>query len=355
MPQVNALRGGIYSLLRRRFKERVHRNDTHLRAAWINRHSWDHMDTVANGVYHLGIRMRAAWEDVLAVTLATRFHDIGYDFPEGIDPESCTKEQHCQHAQRGADFFADAIVDTRKKRGFDDVMPWWTERHTQLGHDAIRLHSNGSTLVAPEVRGRADMALALLPRLLDKLHNSADRIYPEHLDLFSRVPHKTIGHIRQRVQQGTRWLLEAPSLQARHRNTPDEAFEKLELFEYGFAHRLVPHAITDQRLLMHPDTGMLEVEYMAYPSRVEGLLGVPYDPEMHSAHFDLAYDRSMQNAACVAAMVRRRLFGEHAAEMRTPPLRVRLAYDDGSVVTKDYGAHEEAPVAQSRQQAVTTV
>lgn len=334
LPDINFLRGGVYVALRKRFKDRVHRNDRDLQQAFINRHSWPHMDTVANGVYQLGVRMDGvAFRDLMAVTLATRFHDIGYDFQPGINPELLTKEQHCQHAQNGADLFVDAVNDLRSTPVFAAELAEWTDHHSQLAHDAIRLHSNGSTTGEQQLSRRKNRGLTLLPRLVDKLDNSADRISEAHLRLFSYVPHKTLRHIHSCVRQGARWALSEPT-QFRHGSCKEDTLEKLEVFEYGFAHRLVPYAITSQRMVLLPGTGQVEMQYAAHPTQVENLLGISYLPSDHSAHFDLAYQKSMQNAAAVVAAIRLQLFGPNV-NSDTPPLRVSLMYPE-TVIVKEY-------------------
>lgn len=340
VPQVNALRGAVFTLLRRHFKSDVRHNDAALRRAMINRHSWDHMRTVANGAYNLALRVYdGPWEDVVAMKLPTDLHDVGYDFPNGVDPESLCKEEHRAHAERGAEKVVSKLRQLQEQGILQREFPWWTEKHMQIASDSIRFHSNGSE--AAKLDDSAQSLLVLLPRLLDKLDITDARVYPEHLQLFSRVPFVRMGHIQQLVQQKARWLLQRPT-QRRHRSTQEEVFEKLGAFEYGFVHRLVPHAITDQRLLLHEATGMLEMQYAAFPSRVEDLLGVSYGPEEHSAHFDLAYGRSMQNAAQVAARIQRSLVDEESA---APALRVNLQYEDGSTVIKDYAGATPRKVA----------
>ncbi|TSC79199.1 MAG: hypothetical protein G01um101425_699 [Candidatus Peregrinibacteria bacterium Gr01-1014_25] len=342
LPDVNLLRGVAYAHLRTCFKKRVQWNDARLREAWINRHSWDHMDTVAKGVYHLGTRMQASFEDVLAVTLATRFHDIGYEFPKGVLPETLCKEQHKQHAQHGADLFVDKLNELRRTNGsVRDALPWWAERHNELAHGAIRLHSNGTPREMQQEPQSAEEVLPLLPRLLDKLDNSAHRVYADHEAKFSAVPHKSMQHILHCVRQGTRWLMEPPADGARHKSPPDDVFRKLEAYEYGFVHRLVPMAITDQRL--HLQDGTIGVQYAVYPSKVESLLGVKYTPADHSRHFDEAYDKSMRNAAEVAQLIRRQLFGPKA-KADGPPLRVHLMYEDGTDMFKEYAVAPKTDV-----------
>lgn len=335
LPDIKFLQGGVYQGLRKHFKSLVHQNDKDLKRAFINKHSWPHMDTVANGVYQLGVRMDGiSFRDLMAATLATRFHDIGYNFPLGVDPELCSKEQHGQHAQYGADRFVDAINSMRKNQQFAEDLEEWTDHHTQIAHDAIRMHSNGSSAAGRRIR-RKDQNLVLLPRLIDKLDNSSDRVYEEHVRLFSYVPHKTLRHIHQCVRQRARWMLEESS-QQRHGHSKEETLSKLASYEHGFPHRLVPYAIASQRMVLLPNTGQIEVQYAAYPSQVENLLGIPYSPEDHAGHFDAAYEKSMQNAAAVVALIRGQLFGD-AVRTDTPPLRVSLIYPETTVV-KEYEA-----------------
>lgn len=328
LPNLPVIQGETHRELRRVFKRRVSHNEKGLDLAYVNRHDAPHMDRVASGVFHLGNRLGFAPKDVQAATLATRFHDVGYEFPEGADPgelEKLGKDIHAKHAPAGANLVLDALAMLRRRSpAVSRELKDWDDETMQIAHQSIALHSNsvGTDDTAPP--------LALLSRLVDKIDNTESRVRSSHVEAFRIAPFRSVQHIQQLVRAGQKRVLSEDSVnvQKRHGLTQDEVRDHLHAVDPYYFHRLAPLAIQDQRLFLNPETVAMRMEYQVYPSVVSDALGVEYTEKDHLTDFKAAYTRSMQNAAEVIQTLQRAL--SRSTEVSGEPLlTVSMNYDDG--------------------------
>jgi hypothetical protein len=341
LPRHPVLVGPAQRWLRAKFAATVRRNDECLQGAWINRHPYVHMDTVASGVYQLGTQLRIDGRAVLAATFATRFHDVGYRFPPGVDPALLGKAAHARHADLGADMFVAGMKEVEREVGLPD---WWEPRHTDLGAMAIRFHSNHSSHASlsghPLAEDPAIPPLALLPRLIDKLDNTAARVYATHIEAYRAVLYQDIDVVRKHTRTEILARLSSPDRFVQG-GDPQEIFEKLRAFAPSFVHQIVPYNITDQRLQLDESDGVLDVTYTVHPSNLGAQLGIDYTPEHFMGHFDEAYERSMRNAAAVVRAIRTRILGlpDRPQDVH---MRVHLDMENGQRVTRGYAPVDKA-------------
>lgn len=345
--EVKFLQGDVYKRLNALFSSRIDRNNYGLSRSWINIHDDVHMDRVAGGSMSLAVQLmrRGApidWMDLNAMALATRFHDVGYLFPEGVDPETLTKEDHDRHGDIGADLYVQAI-DAIGRGG--TLPSWWTPRHTAIGEMAIRYHSNyskhASTSDIPLTENPDIPTLSLLPRLVDKLDNSHDRVHHQHISGISLAARRKINNIRFEVKKPNNLVGEGerqePRVDAQHRVSTEEALRRVRAYHRSFVHQLTPHAIRSQVLAVRGD-GKMDIRYVAYPSEIAKVLGVQITPDDFLGLFDEAYGKSMHNAAAVVRAIRTRLL-RLPDEPGETHLRAQIEFArEGRSVTREYAA-----------------
>lgn len=340
LPSIDLINGHTHRALRKHFKQRVWHNEAGLSLAFVNKHDASHMDRVATGVFHLGTLLGLDPNDVATATLATRFHDVGYEFPEGADLaviERMGKDLHSAHASRGATLVVDHIrhliaTDTSVAQELEG----WNDNSFHIAQHAIQLHSNDV--------GTDDSAasISLLPRLIDKLDNRSSRVRTEHLDAFRTATFRTVGHIQQQVEKGIRRTLSSQVIPSskRHRLSMDSVRQRLEATDQYYFHRLVPAAIEDQHLFLNPNDYTMLMQYRVYPTHVSSVLGAEYTNEDHLYDFRRAYSKSMVNAAGVIRSIRSNLLDE-GATINQPLLDVHLIYEDGRQITLHYSSTQE--------------
>lgn len=336
LPTIAPIQGHTHGVLRSLFKKRIRQNEHGLSLAFVNRHDASHMDRVANGTFHAGIQLGMPMREVQAATLAARFHDVGYEFPnnaELADIERLGKDLHTQHAPTGADLVTDALKSFRRAdAAVRAELQNWTDETFQIAHEAIRLHSNDV--------GTDDNAnpVTLLPRFIDKIDNTNMRVRPEHLEAFHTAAFRTVQHIQQRVERGCRRVLTSEVIPngKRHGLSLTDVRDRLKAVDPYYFHRVVPAAITDQRLFLNPANTSAVLEYRVYPSIVGDALRVDYGNKDHLEDFFKAYDRSMLNAANVLRILRKHRGAPASADDTL--LTVRLIYEDGKQSVLNYGS-----------------
>jgi hypothetical protein len=342
---VQFLRGDAFKKLHTVFQPRIAHNNASLRKAWINGHDGPHMDRVAAGTFELAKRVRGDqrldWQDIEAVTLATRLHDVGYHFPKDQDPALLGKEAHERHAPLGADLVADKLEEMRQK---GELPAWWKKRHTRLAHMAILYHSNQSPTDS-DVELTEDPSippLTLFPRLIDKLDNTEARVAEVHLDALALAARYSINHLRFHVRHRANLLLKSfDEEQKPHHKTPEEVFASIAAIHPTYVHQLVPYAITNQQLHLEPD-GTMSVRYFADTSRVSEKLGIDYTNEQFNKHFEVAYTKSMSNAAEVVRATRTRILGLPDLPEEAELLRVNVAFKSGDEAEHKYASQVRA-------------
>ena len=333
LPQVDFFRGTIYKTLRKEFKARITHNYECLEQAMINRHFFDHMDTVANGVYGMSVRLGVPRDEQLTVTLPTRFHDNGYIFGKKEDAFKQGKETHSRHAETGAVLFVETLEGLIKK-GQVTMPDWWTDKHVDMAYAAIRLHSNGSAVSADEQESTP--VAALLPGLIDKLDNTHSRVYDSHIQAFSRIPFLKPGHFNRVIQNPLDILKYKKPANKHHGKDAQDVFADIERVNHTFQHRIVPKAITHQAAGFERETGNVYVQYTAEPAIVGQALAINYTPEQHANHFDEAYTKSLRTASDIVRIIRRKVFEMESPEGE-PVLHVQLQYNDEKPpVTRSY-------------------
>lgn len=347
LPNVSVVQGMTHRTLRHLFKSRIRDNEAGLSLAYVNRHDVPHMDRVANGTYHMGTYLGYSQVDVRAATLAARFHDVGYEFPENADPselEVLGKELHANHAAAGAELVTEALMELHTNPGIRAELQGWTDETFQIAHESIRLHSND---VGTDEESHP---VTLLPRFIDKLDNSSERVRPGHIEDFRLGLGRSIQHIQHKVRSRSRHTLSDESLTARssrYKMDIQEARQHMAAVDPYYFHRIAPLAISSQRLFLNPQEVSAIVEYHAYPSVVSDALKVPYTKEDHAHDFLLAYDKSMLNAARVMHLLR-----ENQPTSNNPDamlLTVRIMYEDGKQRTINYGPEIFVPAKMAAQ------
>lgn len=302
------------------------------------------MDRVATGVYDLGVRMNLNHRDLMMATLASRFHDCGYEFDRSASPRDIartSKEIHAKHAERGAEMFVDAFEQVRADPAIAKMTDWVTDRHIEVAHQSIALHNNRCSVDPSEFLSDEVHVAGLLTRAIDKLDNSRLRVHPMHLEILARAPHFSVQHIQRCVRDGAREaLLEGG---ARRRQVPlDDAREAWDAVNPTYRHRTVPAAIDSQQMYYQPEDGTLEVEYAAYPETLGQQLGTTYTLEDHFEDLREVYGKSFAHVAHVLHVCRARLQGIDRPS--DPMLTIRVHYnEDGAESILSYSAQGEVP------------
>ncbi len=288
------------SALHRAFGERVEHNDKCLELAFINRHSLDHTRSVTNGAVRMAMELGMPDDQVKTLAIAGIYHDVGYDFPEGADPAKRGKEAHMKHPKIGAEMFVREMSMLLKTN--PDVrreVPWWTSEHMEIAWDAILNHSHTSQYDAENV-SQAGKQL----RFWDKMDNAHIRVYPSHL--LSYASHLSVDPgLAMQELRNNHANLQRPLTNRSRRYTLGEVHERLEKFDKKYEHRLVPYAITGQKLRMNRDTGECEMHYAVDPDRITHLLQARCGVEKFMQLFHRAYGlKSMRIAAEVVHSIR---------------------------------------------------
>jgi len=173
----------------------------------------------------------------------------------------------------------------------------------KIAWDAILKHSNGKKYDPSAV---SDTAKQL--RLMDKLDNWQARVYPSHLIACATQLGVDPGLAKKEMalnQAGKKRSLSADTTY----NSLTQAHDKLEALDKKYEHRLVPYAITEQRLRMNRITGECEVHYVVDTDRISHVLQTLCTPEKFLELFDRAYGgRSMKSAAEVIHSIRTRIW-----------------------------------------------
>ena len=332
---VPLINGNTYAKMRSLFEPRVRRNDEGLELAPITRHSWEHMDTVAHGVWQMGEALRMNRKNIWKVVLATRFHDVGYDFPEGVDPRTRGKETHASHPREGAALFVN-YLDFMKKfdRRCSEELQGWTAQDSELAFKAIENHSNGYHYDPELVEDTAK-----LPRLFDKLDNWYRRTYSSQVEKCAIGLGMSVQDAESRVRYNMQVLLdpkEEPLPQSILEEPLSKRFDDLRAFDTKFVHRLVPYAITGQRAAFTPVSGTFVTEYDVRPERISRALGAHCTADDFLNMFHEAYGTtSMGYAAEVIHSIRNRVL-KLKTEVGTPTLTVRFNFSDGHMEERTY-------------------
>jgi hypothetical protein len=340
---INGISAGTYRDLRTQFTPLVDHIHNNLEKSQINAHHFDHQDRVAHGTFQMGQMLDLNPQDVAAVTLATRFHDIGYIFKKGIDPRTLSKRNSPElrnHPRQGAEIFLETLRnEMRRNVMMKFELAWWTDRHSELAFDAIRHHSNGSDYEPEDVH-----IAAKLPRLFDKADNDRRRNFSSHIEevrqaatLRPEDAASIAGRYEHANVLASDYMNQFDRVQYK---TASDVFAALQAFDQGFAHRLAPYAAEGQRIIWDPNRGEMVFEYDVDLQKLSMLLGVPMEPGHHVHLFEKAYgNSSMPIAAEVVQSIRRHIGLPVAAA--EPGVTVRFNFDHDHTIERSYLPEQE--------------
>ena len=211
MPLTERLPDAVQKLqiseMRPRFSARKCDINRWLEQSGINEHDEPHEGRVANGTWQLGELFRHTRHKIYAAVFGARNHDIGYDV-KGRDPRTLSKEDYADHPERGAQMFGEAINEVHP--------PWWGPEHSQIARDSILYHNNGSRSYVQYWKDREgrlmtwDDILPMYTRLVDKVDNTYERVYPSHMEELGRVLGLSPEAIRTQKHANMELLLSSP-------------------------------------------------------------------------------------------------------------------------------------------------
>lgn len=252
--RVDSIAAGTYDRLVRHFREWEPEISELLKSEHINVHNATHMQRVAGTAMAMGRAFGVPDHELEAAGLGARFHDYGYHLSaarrkaENVVLEKGKKEAFDDHAQLGADLFAQTQEDPR----FEPFFRSWTDEQRKIAYAAIKYHNNGSAQEYEAHRSQIPLA-AKLVSLADKIDNTRLRIFNKHLN-------------PEVLDQDPR---------------PE--------------HRRVPSTIADYTLFIDHDDHQLTLMHTVHRQNLEVSLKRPYCADELIEDFRKAYGRSSMN------------------------------------------------------------
>lgn len=330
--RLEVYRGQVGVFLREAFDPLVKNNNRGLEKIMINDHGAAHMERVASASYQLGKKLGFPEADLQAMALSTSLHDVGYRFPHDVEspavnPKDYTKESQDPHPIKGANYFAERLDDLRRDNpDIEREVQWWNSSHDEIAHRAIRHHSNGSDYHPELLSG-----LVKLPRMMDKLDNSHERVFASHAEgIRAMAKGASIQEVQNQVRSTAHTSLGHDKFLSL-----EDALHEARTFDARLEHRVVPFAIIDQYLHVDPQTFGCSMHYAVDIGRAQSLLGPDYSSREFLGQFEAAYAKSsMRRAAEVAHSIQRYKGQEKAADAAS--LKVHFHFSDGTRATKEY-------------------